>query len=89
MAASRTSSGLAIHGWRKADPDINERRDEESLPAGTGRHAGRRPTRAGAGPAAMDLVPKVGIEPTRGCPQRCLRPPRLPFRHFGRGRATS
>ena len=25
----------------------------------------------------------MGFEPTRGCPQRCLRPPRLPFRHFG------
>ncbi len=34
--------------------------------------------------AARFLVPKVGFEPTRGCPQRCLRPPRLPFRHFGR-----
>ena len=30
------------------------------------------------------VVPKVGLEPTRGCPQRCLRPPRMPFRHFGR-----
>jgi hypothetical protein len=29
------------------------------------------------------LVPKVGVEPTRGCPQRFLRPSRLPFRHFG------
>ena len=28
-------------------------------------------------------VPKVGIEPTWGNPQRCLRPSRLPFRHFG------
>ena len=30
-----------------------------------------------------NLVPKPGFEPGRGCPQRCLRPPRLPFRHFG------
>ncbi len=29
------------------------------------------------------LVPKVGFEPTRVFAQRCLRPPRLPFRHFG------
>ena len=29
------------------------------------------------------LVPKVGFEPTRVLAQRCLRPPRLPFRHFG------
>ena len=29
------------------------------------------------------LVPKVGVEPTRGCPHRFLRPARLPFRHFG------
>ena len=29
------------------------------------------------------VVPKPGLEPTRGCPQRCLRPSRLPFRHFG------
>ncbi len=28
------------------------------------------------------LVRKVGLEPTRGYPQRFLRPPRLPFRHF-------
>src|SRR5262249_39976051 len=28
-------------------------------------------------------MPKVGVEPTRGCPQWFLRPPRLPFRHFG------
>ena len=30
-----------------------------------------------------DLVPKVGVEPTWSCPQRFLRPSRLPFRHFG------
>jgi RNA polymerase sigma-70 factor, ECF subfamily len=28
-------------------------------------------------------MPKVGLEPTWGNPQRCLRPSRLPFRHFG------
>ena len=33
--------------------------------------------------ASRLVVPKVGFEPTRGCPQRCLRPQRLPFRHFG------
>ena len=32
------------------------------------------------------MVPKAGIEPARGCPQRFLRPSRLPFRHFGRER---
>lgn len=31
------------------------------------------------------LVPKVRVELTRGCPQRFLRPSRLPFRHFGKG----
>jgi hypothetical protein len=36
------------------------------------------------GIAAAELVPKVGVEPTRGCPQRFLRPSRLPFRHSGR-----
>ncbi len=28
-------------------------------------------------------MPKERIELTRGCPQRFLRPSRLPFRHFG------
>ena len=31
----------------------------------------------------ITVVPKVGVEPTRACTQRFLRPPRLPFRHFG------
>ena len=29
------------------------------------------------------MVPKVGVEPTRDCSHRFLRPARLPFRHFG------
>ena len=33
--------------------------------------------------ANKGVVPKVGVEPTQGCPQRFLRPSRLPFRHFG------
>ena len=30
-----------------------------------------------------NLVPKGGVEPPRGCPQRILSPPCLPFHHFG------
>ncbi len=33
-------------------------------------------------------VPGVGVEPTRGCPRRFLRPLRLPFRHPGDDPAT-
>lgn len=33
--------------------------------------------------ACPGAVPEVGLEPTRGRPQRFLRPPRLPFRHSG------
>ena|GEM_PF-2448677 len=33
--------------------------------------------------ACPGAVPEVGLEPTRGYPQRFLRPPRLPFRHSG------
>jgi hypothetical protein len=46
---------------------------------------------AGAGQAAIRFATResslgtVGVEPTRGFPQRCLRPPRLPFRHVPRG----
>ena len=29
------------------------------------------------------VVPKEGLEPSRGYPQRILSPRRLPFRHFG------
>ena len=29
------------------------------------------------------VVPKGGVEPPRGCPQRILSPPCLPFHHFG------
>ena len=31
----------------------------------------------------LALVPETGFEPVRGCPQRFLRPQRLPFRHSG------
>ena len=64
---------------RVASPAIGEpwgRRRAPPCPAQGGRSAERPVVR---------VVPKVGFEPTRGCPQRCLRPPRLPFRHFGRG----
>ncbi len=29
------------------------------------------------------VMPAVGLEPTRGCPQQILSLPRLPFRHTG------
>jgi hypothetical protein len=35
------------------------------------------------------LVPETGLEPVRGCPQRFLRPQRLPFRHSGAEMAPS
>jgi hypothetical protein len=45
------------------------------------------PGRAGAIGDAYDepspRVPSPGLEPGRGCPQRFLRPPRLPFRQPG------
>ena len=31
----------------------------------------------------LRMVPKVGLEPTRGCPHYALNVARLPFRHFG------
>ena len=33
--------------------------------------------------ATKKVVPKVRVELTPGCPDRFLRPARLPFRHFG------
>lgn len=41
--------------------------------------ARRQPIRS-----SMELVAKPGFEPGRPFGQRCLRPPRLPFRHFAR-----
>ena len=35
-------------------------------------------------PRAFGIVPGEGVEPSRGCPRRFLRPLRLPFRHPGR-----
>ena len=35
------------------------------------------------------MMPKVGVEPTPCFQERILNPPRLPFRHFGRGRLRS
>ena len=35
------------------------------------------------------MVPKVGFEPTRSRLQWFLRPPRIPFRHFGRSAALT
>lgn len=32
---------------------------------------------------AFNMVPVVGLEPTRCCHQRILSPHRLPFRHTG------
>ena len=35
------------------------------------------------------ILPAVGLEPTRGCPQQILSLPRLPFRHAGISCTTS
>ena len=57
-------------------------------------YSGREPFRVGS--ISKHLVRRVGVEPTRPCGQRLLRPPRLPFRHRRRavnyrpaGRSTS
>ncbi len=58
--------------------------DRLVLVAGTApRAAARRRARPDGRPrrARAAMVGAVGIEPTRGRPQRCLRPSRLPFRH--------
>ena len=31
----------------------------------------------------LNLLPAMGLEPIRGCPQQILSLPRLPFRHAG------
>ena len=41
--------------------------------------------RSGSTAAAPAIMPGVGFEPTRPFGQRILSPPRLPFRHPGRG----
>ena len=48
-------------------------------PAGPGRAAAGAGRRARVGPGQS--MRRVGVEPTRPCGQRLLRPPRLPFRH--------
>ncbi len=35
------------------------------------------------GISAIFLLPAMGLEPIRGCPQQILSLPRLPFRHAG------
>ena len=62
-----------------ASVNIPEGRDAVALLSIAGQALGR----SLAQQCLDELVPKVGFEPTRGCPQRFLRPSRLPFRHFG------
>ena len=69
-----------------ADPVVGGRPNLRTVPAGGSGHSSTRRVadwrRLDPPPGRRSLVAKVGFEPTRGCPQRCLRPPRLPFRHF-------
>ncbi len=56
---------------------------QDALTTGPIRGLAGSQTRSTAGISASDLVPGVGLEPTRPFGQRILSPPRLPFRHPG------
>ncbi len=56
------------------------RRIQRNLPNPARSHSARSSKSSGL------LVPEEGVEPTRPCGQRILSPPRLPFRHSGRGK---
>lgn len=59
--------------WRKVkDSNLGT---PQGLPVSNRAHSSTLPT--------FHLVPKEGLEPPRRAGQRFLRPPRLPFRHFG------
>ena len=46
------------------------------------------PTMRGQIRAQIELVPGVGLEPTRACTHRCLRPKRLPIPPPRRGQPS-